>query len=105
MWRAGDRGVTMTERKNQLTPQYDIRVQGILDERWSAWFGGLEVRSEGEDVTLITGRVADQAALHGLLTRTTTSASRWSRFAGLTDGRACVVARRGASYPFPYGCS
>jgi hypothetical protein len=59
----------MTERKNQLTAQFEVRVQGILDERWSAWFGGLEVRSEGEDVTLITGRVADQAALHGLLTR------------------------------------
>ena len=59
----------MTARKNRLTPQYEIRVQGILDERWSAWFGGLAVRSEGEDVTLITGRVPDQAALHGLLAR------------------------------------
>jgi hypothetical protein len=59
----------MTERKHRLAPQYEIRVQGILDERWSAWFNGLEVRSEGDNATLITGRVPDQAALHGLLTR------------------------------------
>ena len=69
MSRADERGVTMTERKNRLAPRYEIRVQGILDERWSAWFDGLEVRSEGDDVTLVTGRVPDQAALHGLLTR------------------------------------
>jgi len=59
----------MTESKNRLALRYEIRIQGILDERWSAWFGGLEVRSEGEDVTLITGLVPDQAGLHGLLTR------------------------------------
>lgn len=69
MSRADERGATMTERKNRLAPHYEIRVQGILDERWSAWFDGLEVRSEGDDVTLITGPVPDQAALHGLLTR------------------------------------
>lgn len=69
MSRADERGVSMTERKNRLAPQYEIRVQGILDERWSGWFDGLEVRSEGDDVTLISGGVPDQAALHGLLTR------------------------------------
>ena len=49
--------------------RYEIRVQGILDESWSVWFGGLTVRSEGEDLTLIVGIVPDQAALHGLLTK------------------------------------
>ena len=47
----------------------EIRVEGILDERWSSWFDGLDIRSDGEDVTVISGRVADQAALHGLLSR------------------------------------
>ena len=46
---------------------YDIRVQGILDERWSAWFGGLTLRAEGTDMTVIAGVVPDQAALHGIL--------------------------------------
>lgn len=56
----------MTWRK-QSGVRYEIRVRGILDERWSAWFDGLEVRNDGEDVTLIGGFVADQSALHGLL--------------------------------------
>ena len=41
----------------------------MLDDRWSSWFGGLTVRSEGLDVTVIAGDVPDQAALHGLLTK------------------------------------
>ena len=49
--------------------RYEIRIEGILDERWSASFSGLDVRSEGDDITLIAGPVVDQAALHGLLTR------------------------------------
>ncbi len=48
---------------------YEIRVEGLLDERWSSWFDGLEVRTIGENETLIVGQVADQAALHGLLSR------------------------------------
>jgi hypothetical protein len=55
--------------RKQSTVRYEIRVEGILDQQWSAWFGGLTVRSEGSDVTLITGIVPDQVALHGLLTR------------------------------------
>jgi hypothetical protein len=47
----------------------EIRVEGILDERWSSWFDGLDIRSDGEHVTVISGTVADQAALHGLLSR------------------------------------
>lgn len=49
--------------------RYEIRVEGILDERWSSWFDGSEIRNEGEDVTVIYGPVTDQAALHGLLSR------------------------------------
>jgi hypothetical protein len=49
--------------------RYEIRVEGILDQRWSAWFGGLRLTSEPGSVTLIAGPVADQAALHGLLAK------------------------------------
>jgi hypothetical protein len=48
--------------------RYVIRVKGVLDGRWSAWFDGLEVSSDGQDTT-IAGPVTDQAALHGLLTK------------------------------------
>jgi hypothetical protein len=39
----------------------------VLDRHWSAWFEGLELRSEPGGVTVLAGPVADQAALHGLL--------------------------------------
>jgi hypothetical protein len=49
--------------KTQPPVHYQITVEGILDPRWSAWFGGLQLASD------IDGPVADQAALHGLLTK------------------------------------
>jgi hypothetical protein len=48
---------------------YEIRVRGVLDGRWSAWFDGLEVSSDQAGQTRISGPVADQAALHGLLAK------------------------------------
>jgi hypothetical protein len=48
---------------------YEIRVKGVLDSRWSAWFDGLQVSSDDGDVTTIAGEVRDQAALHGLLAK------------------------------------
>jgi hypothetical protein len=48
---------------------YEFRVRGALDGRWSAWFEGLEVSSTHPGQTVIAGPVADQAALHGLLTK------------------------------------
>jgi len=47
---------------------YQIRVKGVLDEKWSDWFDGLTVTRQ-DDETLLTGPVRDQAALHGLLAR------------------------------------
>jgi hypothetical protein len=48
--------------------RYEIRVAGVLDSRWAAWFGGLQVDGEGDE-TVIHGPLTDQAALHGLLGR------------------------------------
>jgi hypothetical protein len=48
--------------------RYEIRVKGVLDSRWAAWFDGLHISSQGEE-TVICGLVADQPALHGLLTK------------------------------------
>ena len=47
----------------------EIRVQGHLDERWATWFEGMTIEAEAAGVTLLHGWVADQSALHGLLTR------------------------------------
>jgi hypothetical protein len=48
---------------------YEIRVEGVLDARWSSWFGGLRVSGDARGQTTIAGAVADQAALHGLLVK------------------------------------
>ena len=47
----------------------EIRVRGRLDPRWSTWFDGLTLRPGGDGTTVLSGPVADQAALHGLLQR------------------------------------
>lgn len=51
--------------------KYQIRVKGVLDGRWSAHFDGLTIMAgvDGDDETVLSGLVADQAALHGLLAR------------------------------------
>jgi hypothetical protein len=49
---------------------YRIVVRGCLDTSWSEWFDGLDVAADPEQgETTITGSVADQAALHGLLNK------------------------------------
>lgn len=46
---------------------YEIRVRGQLDGRWSDWFDGLAIVDGAQGEAILTGPVADQAALHGLL--------------------------------------
>jgi hypothetical protein len=48
---------------------YEIRLQGLLDEHWTAWFDDMAIDTSDDGVTVLHGRVADQAALHGLLAR------------------------------------
>ena len=48
---------------------YQIRIRGHLGHGWTDWFGGLTITLEEDGDTLLTGQVADQAALHGLLNR------------------------------------
>jgi hypothetical protein len=52
-----------------MPEHYEIKIQGRLDPRWSDWFSGLELTHLGEDETLLSGSLPDQAALHGLLER------------------------------------
>jgi hypothetical protein len=49
--------------------RYEIRLEGRLEPRWSAWFDGLELTAGADGTTVLRGPVADQAALHGLLQR------------------------------------
>ena len=52
-----------------LPSVYEIRLQGRLPSYRSSWFGGMAVTCDEEGNTLLTGPVADQAALYGLLDR------------------------------------
>ena len=47
---------------------YEIQVKGYLDARWNELFDGMTIAWKN-NVTTISGMVADQAALHGLLAR------------------------------------
>ncbi len=64
----------MTER-HALTPdrpeagRYEIRLTGRLDAHWGAWFDGLTVSQDSDGTTVISGPIADQSALHGVLQR------------------------------------
>ncbi len=46
-----------------------IRVQGHLDPSWQEWLEGLEIVHEEEGTSLLSGVLADQAALYGVLTK------------------------------------
>ena len=47
---------------------YEIQVKGYLDATWNELFDGMNIAWKN-NVTTISGMVADQAALHGLLAR------------------------------------
>ncbi len=46
---------------------YEIRIKGHLGAQWTDWFEGLTITLDANGETLLTGPVADQAVLHGLL--------------------------------------
>ena len=46
--------------------RYEVRLDGVLDARWSHWFEGLRIEHQGGQ-TILSGTLADQPALHGIL--------------------------------------
>ncbi len=57
----------LSSQTEPLPPVYQIRVKNHLDSQWKDWFNGMTITQEADGVTLLTGPVVDQAALHGLL--------------------------------------
>ena len=49
--------------------KYRIRIEGHLDPSWQDWFEGLEMVQEQQGITLFSGPLEDQAALHGVLVK------------------------------------
>jgi len=48
---------------------YQIKVKGHLDSSRSEWFEGWDITRKQDGSTVLTGRVADQSALHGALVK------------------------------------
>ena len=75
----------MTTKKQNVSKQeqsnsvesggvYEIKIKGHLDEHWKQWFEGMDLShvangETGQECALITGLIADQPALHGLLAK------------------------------------
>jgi len=57
----------MIDKPPQNILFYEIRIKGHLDAQWVTWFDGMTITLEENGNTLLSGPVADQAALHGLL--------------------------------------
>ena len=47
--------------------KYRIRIKGHLGSQWAASFEGLVMTWQDPGETVFTGRIVDQAALHGIL--------------------------------------
>ena len=59
---------TLDQETDSVEPMiYQIRLKGHLGCEWTDWFGGLTITLEENGDTLLTGPVADQSALYGLL--------------------------------------
>ena len=46
---------------------YRIEIKENLGPAWKEWFGDFTVAQDGDEGSFLTGMVADQAALHGLI--------------------------------------
>ena len=57
----------MIDKPTSTAQHYEIRLKGHLDARWADQFEGMTITLEENGNTLLSGPVADQAALHGLL--------------------------------------
>ncbi len=49
------------------TKHYHIKIQGKLDVRWQGWFDDLTIEPTVDGDTILSGMIADQAALYGIL--------------------------------------
>ena len=46
---------------------YQIRIKGHLGQQRMDWFDGLTITPQEDGITLLSGSVVDQSALHGIL--------------------------------------
>lgn len=54
--------------KSKSSVYYRIKLKSHLENKWSNWFEGMVISYQGP-LTILTGQLKDQAALHGILNR------------------------------------
>jgi hypothetical protein len=52
---------------HQEFEKYEIRIKGHIEDRWTDWFDGMEIRREKDGTTTLSGYLPDQTALHSVL--------------------------------------
>ena len=59
----------MTPETKERPVVYEIKVEGLIDDHWSEWFGDMSITRPNDTDSVLTGELPDQAALQGVLTR------------------------------------
>ena len=57
------------ERKKNTPENYEIKIQGHLDTKWSEWFYGMTITHDCDGTTTLYGPLPDQIVLHSVLDR------------------------------------
>jgi hypothetical protein len=57
------------EQKRSIPTEYEIRLQGHLDTKWSEWFYDMTITHESDGTTTLHGALPDQVVLHSVLER------------------------------------
>jgi hypothetical protein len=91
------------ELEPKLTPGqpvvYQIQLKGYLGSQWTDWFEGLTITLENNGVTLLTGAVVDQVALHGLLKKMRDPGMSLISVTGVEPDPSTVLGRALANAP------
>ena len=57
------------DRRGEDMDHYRIELEGILDKRWINWYQSMIINHLETGVTVVSGPIQDQSALHGILNR------------------------------------
>lgn len=49
--------------------EVEIIIKAQIDSHWSEWLGGLQITYIEQEKSLLSGTIADQAALYGILAK------------------------------------
>ena len=62
-------GSITLQQEEKVMQDVEIVIKGQIDTHWSDWLGGLQISHVGQEQSQLSGSIADQAALYGILTK------------------------------------